>query len=372
VIDLFRPFMSDEARLLVHQVLTPDVEGRLYIGEGKYVQEFELLLSKMLGLETPPPLAVNSCTSALDLALHLAGVRAGSEVITTPMTCTATNGVVVNRRAKIVWADVDPLTGLIDPLDVKNKITRQTKAIIGVDWAGATADYLALKAFGIPVIQDAAHSFFVDRRNRGDYVAWSFQAIKHLTTTDGGALLVPPKDYERARLLRWYGLDRTSGAADFRCEQDIAEAGYKYHMNNVAAAQGIGNLPYVNRNLSRCRENAGFYSKVLKGAPGINTPEHSSGHSWWLYTLLVEDPMAMRAYLKENGIDASPVHKRNDVHTAFRAAAKDSGPLPGVDAFSAHELAIPVGWWLSVDERYQVAGKVLEYAAKTEQVLAGV
>ena len=362
MIDLFRPFMSDGARVLVQKVLSYQSDGRLYIGEGQYVQEFERILSATLGQETPPLLSVNSCTSALDLSLHLVGVKPGSEVITTPMTCTATNGVIVNRRAKIVWADVDPLTGLIDPLDVRKKITKNTKAIIGVDWAGNPANYLALKAFGLPVIQDAAHSFYIDRHNHGDYVALSFQAIKHLTTTDGGALLVPPDQFDRARLLRWYGLDRTTGAADFRCEQDITEAGYKYHMNNVAAAQGLGNLPYMSRNLSRCRENAEFYSKVLRGAPGIKTPQHTPGHSWWLYTILVDEPMAMRAWLKSQGVDASPVHARNDVHTAFKAAAKSHDELPGVNAFASHELAIPVGWWVTPDDRELVAAKVLGWA----------
>jgi dTDP-4-amino-4,6-dideoxygalactose transaminase len=193
-------------------------------------------------------------------------------------------------------------------------------------------------------------------------VAWSFQAIKHLTTTDGGALLVPQKQFRRARLLRWYGLDRESGAADYRCEQDITEAGYKYHMSNVTAAQGLGNLPYVRDNISRHRENAEYYNQALRGTHDIQTPGDDPMCSWWLYTLLVRDPMALRAYLKERGIDASPVHKRNDVHTCFRQSAKSTYDLPGVDRFSSRELAIPVGWWVTDDERRHIAQSVLAWA----------
>jgi perosamine synthetase len=203
VIDLFRPFMSGQAKAAVAETLTPDkLTGRLYIGEGPRSDEFEAAFTNYVRAPHDVVLT-NSCTSALDLAAQLCGVGLGSEVITTPMTCTATNGVLANRGARIVWADVDPITGLIDPMDVARKITPKTRAIMAVDWAGRSCDYATLRHFAetarhgglfnpIPIIQDAAHHLGVDlSRPHGDYVCWSFQAIKHMTTGDGGALLTP-------------------------------------------------------------------------------------------------------------------------------------------------------------------------------------
>jgi dTDP-4-amino-4,6-dideoxygalactose transaminase len=365
VIDLFRPFMAPEAAEAVARTLAPDAEGRVYVGEGPRVQEFEERFAHLVGAPSPP-LALNSCTSALDLALHLAGVGLGSEVITTPMTCTATNGVIANRGGKIVWADVDPLTGLIDPADVARKITRRTKAIMAVDWAGRSCDYRALRKaakvapwLDLPIIQDAAHNLLVDMENRGDYVCWSFQAIKHLTTGDGGAILVPDRQRDRARLLRWYGLDRLS-KADFRCSQDITEVGFKYHMNDLAAAIGLANLPHAQWIVERQRACAAYYFEALQDVPGILSPPIDPGASWWLYTLLVDDRQSLIDHLAERGIGSSPVHARNDTHTAFREWY--SGPLPGVDWFAARELAIPVGWWLSDKDRLDVVCAIKEWA----------
>jgi dTDP-4-amino-4,6-dideoxygalactose transaminase len=296
----------------------------------------------------------------------LIGIGLGDEVITTPMTCTATNGVLVNRRAKLVWADVDPHTGLIDSEDVARKRTTRTKAIMAVDWAGRSCDYKQLRRFGLPVIQDAAHHLMVGPDNHGDYVAWSFQAIKHLTTGDGGALLVPPKQYERAKLLRWYGLDRTS-SADFRCAQDIREAGFKYHMNDISASIGLANLPHMQDVVAKQRKNAAWYSQALRDAPGVALPPADTGASWWLYCLLVEDRASLIEHLRQRGIAASPVHRRNDTHPAFWYP---NGPLPGVDHFAERECAIPVGWWLSDKDRVHVAASVLEWARARQLVAA--
>ena len=365
MIDLFRPFVAPEAKERVAATLTPDESGRSYLGEGPRVQEFEHAFGQLVGFSSLSPLALNSCTSALDLACHLIGVGLGDEVITTPMTCTATNGVLVNRGAKLVWADVDPVMGLIDPADVRKKITRRTRAIMAVDWAGRSCNYSGLKLASeidtgrfIPIIQDAAHNVFVDPNNHGDYVAWSFQAIKHLTTGDGGALLVPDRQYERARLLRWYGLDRTS-SADFRCSQDIKEVGYKYHMNDIAATIGLANIPHVPDLVARHRENAAWYSQALQDVPGLTSPPEDSGSSWWLYCLLVDDRASLIGHLASRGISASPVHRRNDTHPAF---FYPNGQLPGVDAFAEHEVAIPVGWWVTEEDREHIASAVLEWA----------
>lgn len=355
MIKLFDVFMAPEAIGNVGRTLARNDQGLIYIGEGKQVEAFERALQDLLSLPYAP-LVTNSCTSALSLALQLIGVGPGDSVLSTPMTCTATNCAIVNRGARIIWADSDPLTGLIDPDDVARKIGRKPKAIMAVDWGGRVCDYTALKQHGIPVIQDAAHSLLAGCG--GDYVCWSFGAIKHLTSGDGGALLPPMDQYQRARLLRWYGLDRRS-SQDFRCAQSITEAGMKWHMNDIAASIGLANVPHARAIVDAHRANAAYYHDFLRDLEDVILPPRAPTAAWWLYTLLVEDRPDFIAYLAERAIATSPVHARNDTHPAFHFP---SGPLPGVDRFASCEVAIPVHWALTSEERQRVAQAVIDWA----------
>jgi perosamine synthetase len=330
-----------------------------YLGEGERVKQFERMLGNLLGSPTLP-VAVNSGTSAIDLALHLAGVGPGDEVITTPMTCMATNVHIIHRGARIVWADVDKYTGLIDVADAARKITPRTKALIGVDWGGAVCDYAGLMKVCRYVVRDAAHSLLTKPKFDADLTCYSFQAIKHLTCGDGGALVchwVPGGD--RARLLRWYGLDRNSGV-DFRCSQDVKEAGFKYHMNDIAASIGLANLPHARQIVAKHRANAAYYNDRLyyTMTDSFRCPLWDADSSWWLYTLLVEDRAGFIAYMGEKGIHCSPVHRRNDEMHCF-ASSRTS--LPGVDFFAARNVAIPVGWWLTEEQREYIAQAVLDW-----------
>jgi dTDP-4-amino-4,6-dideoxygalactose transaminase len=284
-----------------------------------------------------------------------------------PITCSATSGAIANAGARIVWADVDPLTGNIDPADVARKLTHRTRAIVAVDWGGRACDYNALVdvADGRPIIEDAAHALLSTfcghsvARVGGTYVAWSFQAIKHLTTGDGGALLSCKGDMERGRLLRWYGLDRRS-SADFRCAQDIQEIGTKAHMNDIAATIGLANLELAEWSVARSRLNAAYYHRALTGLPGITLPPFDPGSSYWLFTLLADDRDGLAAHLTARGIGNSPAHARNDKHTAFRAVST-GWPLPGVDHFDAHQTNIPCGFWVTEQDREHIAGAVQEW-----------
>lgn len=339
------------------------------IGQGPTVDRFEAQFRRYVDAPRDV-LTTNSCTSALDLALHLIGVGPGDEVITTPQTCTATTGVIVNRDAVPVWADVDALTGLIDPASVAQLVTDRTRAVMAVDWAGRQCDYAALRsaAPGLPIIQDAAHrgpTPIGSPLEHGDYVAWSFQAIKFLTTIDGGALLCPDDvTTERARLLRWFGLDRRS-SADFRCAQDITEAGFKYHLHDVAAAIGLANLPAARTAVRNQRARAGRYYQALGDLPGIDVPPFVEWCDYWLYTILVSDRASFEAHMHAAGIATSQVHSRNDRHTAFNRANEAATvriATPGLDAFAARQVSIPVGWWLSAKDEAAVIEAVTTWA----------
>jgi dTDP-4-amino-4,6-dideoxygalactose transaminase len=365
-IPLFKVFMAESAGAAVTRVLYSG-----YIGEGDEVAAFERELAARLGLSRVA--TVNSGTSALHLACHMSvDSAADAEIITTPMTNMATNTSIVQNRACIVWADVDPLTGNIDPDEIEPLITDRTRAIMMVHWGGNPCDIDRIRAMaharGIKVIEDAAHALGSTYRGQpighhADFVAFSFQAIKHVTTIDGGAIVCrAAEDDARARLLRWYGIDREiKEAIDLRCEVDVTEAGYKFHMNNVAAAVGRENLKRLDWVLLRHRENAFFYDAAFRGANNVTVaPQNPDGTSaYWIYTIHVSNRDELMRELRKRGIGASKVHARNDVHSAF---APFTRPLPKCDEFNRTHLCIPVGWWLTEPDRERVAEAVIELA----------
>lgn len=349
-IRLFRVFMPGSVMEPLRRVL---MSG--YIGEGARVEEFERALRPWTG--SPNVLALNSGTSALELALHLAGVGPGDEVISTPLTCVATNHAILHRGARVVWADTDPSTGNIDPGSIRLLVTARTKAVMVVHWGGDPCELDEIHAIaaarGLKVIEDAGHAFGADYGgapigSHSHFVCFSFQAVKILTTVDGGALTCQrPEDHERGRLLRWYGIDRRErrrrGIDDDTL--DITELGYKIHMNDVCATVGLEQLRYVGQNLARTRANAARYDEAFAGLTGVKPLVRRPGHdnSHWLYTVKVRSPPEFRAFMNRAGIDASQVHVRNDRYRVFRSFAV---PLPGLDTFCAHFVCIPVGWWL--------------------------
>ena len=386
VIPLFKVFMSEN----VDKPLLDTLHSG-FIGEGPKVLEFEDTLKKHL--QTENVLTTNSGTSALHLAYHLCHEYGRYQVYTTPITCTATNNPIIHNGYSIVWVDVDPITGNITPETLKNALEENyhepcgyptTAAISIVHWGGNPCDVLGIlkviksKQFsetygeyfdsykGLKLIEDGAHSLGMEYKGKpfgfySDFAIHSFQAIKHITAGDGGCLICKNKeDYERAKLLRWYGIDReVKESIDLRCELDIAEAGYKFHMNDLAATIGNENFKYLPQILQKHRENAKYYDQMFKGKVKF-VPENPNGKSaYWLYTIHVENRDELMQKLKEDGIISSKVHSRNDTHSMFAEFKRD---LPGVESFNKTHLCIPVGWWVTEEDREFIAKKVLEYA----------
>lgn len=356
MIPLFKVKMSPTVGEAVGKTLMPG-----FIGQGPKVEEFEDLLWKELKTKTRP-VTLNSCTSAIDLALHLCNVGPNDEVIATPQTCFASNVHIIHRNARIRWADIDPITGLIDPEHVKTLITKRTKAIVAVNWGGKFADYNKLKSFGIPVIEDAAHTwdtFLTADVERGDYICYSFQAIKFLTTADGGILICPPKREQDARILRWYGLDRTKNES-FRCTQNITQVGFKYHMNDVNATIGIENLPHASMSVNLSRLNSRYYCENVSNDL-LTIPPWDPNNSYWLFSMHVKAGLKehFTNYLSNLGIASSPVHFRNDQYSTTKHFSE--GPLLGVDRFTETQICIPNGWWLSNWDVLNITKALNEY-----------
>ena len=339
-----------------------------FIGQGEQVNKFEEKLSKYFGNKNV--ISLNSGTGALQLSLRLADVGFGDEVISTPMTCTATNMPILGAGANIVWCDVDPITGLADPKSIEKKITKKTKAIIIVHFGGIPCEIEEInkiaKKHNIKVIEDAAHALGSTYKGKkigchSDFVTFSLQAIKHITTGDGGLLLTKSKkDYSRGKLLRWYGIDRETKSQAFRCEDDILEYGYKLHMNDISATIGIEQLKYLDDIVEKHVSNKDYFDNALKALDGVKLipAELKKGSSSWLYTFHIKNRDMFLNWMMDNQIQVSRVHERNDKHTAF----KDSkATLKNLDVFNSTQVSIPVGWWLSNQDRKIIVSKIKEF-----------
>jgi len=379
-IDLFKVFMSPTAGDEVSKILNSG-----YIGQGPKVEEFEEDLKKFFNNDYVSTL--NSGTSGLHLALHLLkkpvknqkvfegivaiesdwpGLQPGDEILATPMTCTASNWPILANGLKIKWVDIDPTTLNMDLDDLARKITPKTKAIMLVHWGGYPNDLDKIKKiqqdayfrFGFKpvVIEDGAHSFGSEYKgkkigNHGNLTMFSLQAIKHITSIDGGLLISPHKELQRrARLLRWYGIDRDGDRKDFRCEADVEEWGFKFHMNDVCATVGIENLKHFKDIVGKHRDNAKFYDRELSDVSGVTLLKREEGFNsaFWIYSMLVDNRDGFYKWMDECGISVSQVHERNDKHTCvqeYRTA------LPSLDKTIGKIVSIPVGWWVTEEQR---------------------
>ena len=364
-IPLFKVFMPKSVDEKIVKILHSG-----YIGQGLKVDEFEKRFAKFI--KNPYALALNSGTSAMHLALRLANISYGDEVITTPMTCVGTNMPILAQGGKIIWADIDPITGNIDPKDIQKKITPKTKAIIMLHFAGNPCEIeeinLIAKKHNIKTIEDASHSlgslYKGEKIGRhSDFVFFSLQAIKHITTVDGAMLFCKSKDdYKRGKLLRWFGVDRESKDS-FRCEDNIPEYGYHFNMNDVNATIGLEQLKNLKTILTRYIENKNYYDTHLKDIKGITTiPKTKDSISTsWIYTIHTKKRDLLSTWLKKEGIATSRVHERNDLHKAFE---EFKTPLPNLQKFNSTQLSIPVGWWVDDDDRAYIVDSIKRFASR--------
>ena len=366
-IQLFKVFMAETAAHEVSKVLNSG-----FIGQGPKVEEFEKQLKNYFNHDYI--LTLNAGTSVLHMALHLLkksygewpGIEDGDEVLTTPLTCTASNWPILANNLNIKWVDIDPNTLNMDLDDLARKITPKTKVIMLVHWGGYPNDLDKVKkiqekakelyGFKPAVIEDGAHSFGSMYKEKpigthGNLTMYSLQAIKHITSVDGGLLFSPHREiHRRGKLIRWYGIDRDSDRKDFRCEADIEEWGYKFHMNDICATIGSENLKHSNQIIQKHKDNGRYYDDTLKNIKGLTLLKRQTGHdsSFWIYSILVENRDDFAKYMKEKGIATSQVHERNDKHTCVK---KYRIQLPNLDNTIGKISAIPVGWWVTQEDR---------------------
>lgn len=321
-----------------------------WIGQGPRVAEFEQEFTKRFGGEGQS-LAVGSGTDALHLSYILAGLQPGDEVITPVFTCTATTIPFLYMGVKFRFADVDPTTLNISVKHVRELINEKTKAIVCVHYGGLPCDMnelLAIAAeYNIPVIEDAAHALGATYHGKpvgsiSDFTMFSFQAIKHITTGDGGMLVIRDKNIvPKGERVRWFGIDR-SNKQKGTWENDIWEVGYKYQMTDIAAAMGIAALKEFDKTLAYRQKLFDIYKRELVNVPGlklIGTEYTDRTHAAWLCTALVEKRVDFMRYLRENKIESGQIHYRNDRYSVLGGRRDD---MPMMDSVEDKYIVLPL------------------------------
>jgi dTDP-4-amino-4,6-dideoxygalactose transaminase len=329
-----------------------------YVGSGELVSSFERALEAYLG--APAALATSSCTAALTLTYVDVGIAAGSFVLSTPMSCAATNIPLLQLGARIEWLDVDPFSGNVTAESVAEGLQRceAAKAVVIMDWGGVPCDYPAIasecRRRETPLILDAAQSFGSSYLNSlsptdADYVCHSFGPTKLFSSVEGGAILAKSDaKIERMRTLRWYGIHREARDSLRFWECEVEELGYRFVSNNVSAAIGLRMLTQIDERLRHHRELAAAYDEMLTGIPGLRIGVRPPGSkpNFWLYTILVEERERLMSKLHSRGVHAATPHKRNDYLLAAWNNAPPLGKLVGLDQFSEQYLCLPIGSWM--------------------------
>jgi len=382
MLPLFKVFVSEDVLKPINDVL---MSG--FLTQGPKVTEFENQLIEYIG--NPHILTLNSCTAGLTLALKLLknknetnwpGINDDDIVLTPALTCFATTSAIIANNVKLQWLDVDLETANICLKDLELKLNSKTKVIYIVHWGGTPLDLDELDKilckfekkhhFKPMVIEDCAHSFGAEYNNikignNKNICVFSLQAIKHLTTGDGGIITLPNKYlYDRAKLLRWYGIDRDNRnykGKDFRLENDIIESGYKYHMNDVNATIGLYNLPHIPNLLNKNRNNAKYFDNELNNIKDIKLLNNNkkSNSAYWLYTIRILNGKKQEFMdkMKTAGIMTSQVHNRNDINSCVEEFKEK---LPNLDILEKELVCIPVGWWLEEKDLKYIVNTINE------------
>lgn len=350
---MFYPYVSELQQNAVAEVLKTR-----WIGQGPKVDEFEQKFEEKFN--TPYAISVNSGSAAIETACDLIGLGKGDKVITTPLTCTASNLPLVRRGCELIWADIRKDTLNLNLNDVARKALKygDIKAIMNVHLGGIKSD---ITAANIPVIDDSAQALGIYRLE-SDYSCYSFQAIKHITTGDGGMLVVKNNDdYRNAKLLRWFGIDREKKKAcdwqAFREREmlfDIELPGHKRQMNDIAAAMGIAGLEEYDKIIKQREEIFNVYQSIkMDGLTLIDGEENV----YWLATFLVEDREGFIKKLYDHNIETNVVQARNDIYQIFGGKRQD---LPNMNWAEDRYISIPLHNKMSVEDALYIKEVIKE------------
>ena len=346
---LFHPHVPQNAVSYVTDTL-----NSRWIGQGPKVDQFEKKFLTMFGGNHA--VAVGSGTAALHLSYILENIKSDDEVLCPVFTCTATNIPFLYSNAKVVFVDIekDSLNMSVD--DLEKKITEKTKLISIVHYGGLPCNLKRIsdlsKKYNIPVVQDSAHALGARymKKNISEwskYSMYSFQAIKTITTGDGGMLIINSDEdslLEAAKRVRWFGIDRSKKQMGI-WENDISEIGYKYQMTDISASLGLASLEEFDEIMYLRRTLLSEYESNLIGVEGLkyyggSTNSDIYEHGAWLCTVRVERRLDLQKKLYSYGIETNQVHYRNDRYTVFKKAI--SKDLNNMNEIEDEYLVLPL------------------------------
>ncbi len=297
-------------------------------------------------------LALSSCTAALRLACAIAGVGPYDEVITPAFTMVATNTVILEQYATPVFADVKYETANIDESDVEHRITKKTKAIVCVHNQGYPCNLKELKKIAcdhsLALIEDCAHAIGATYQQEyvganSQFACFSFAAVKHITTGDGGMLTTDSQElYDAASKRSWFGMDRKRrDSLTGTYPLDITEVGYKMRMNGFLAAIGQEQLRFIDGILARRRNKARIYDEMLSSIKGISLMEYEPDRasSYFLYPIHVERRHRFVERLRSMGIEVLVQSYRNDRFSVFGGQRND---LPSTSRLEEDFVCLPI------------------------------
>jgi dTDP-4-amino-4,6-dideoxygalactose transaminase len=262
----------------------------------------------------------------------------------------------LHRGVKIVWADILEDTLCIDPIDVRSKLTEKTKAVVQVHLGGVQANAGIVH---VPIVSDACQALGIFT---GDYTCCSFQAIKHVTTGDGGMIVLSnEEEYKKAKLIRWFGIDREriipNEWQSYRTRMmsfDIELVGEKKQMNDVAAGMGIVGLTYYTKVLEYRKKLFNLYKRLLKGVDGIKIID-GKVNTYWLFTVLVERRDDFAKMLFDAGVESNLVQVRNDKYKIFGGKQAD---LPVLASIEDKYLSLPLGMHVTEEDVRYIVGQI--------------
>jgi dTDP-4-amino-4,6-dideoxygalactose transaminase len=316
-----------------------------WLTTGPVTAEFERLFAEHAG--APYAIAVNSCSSGLELALTALGVGPGDEVITSPLTFCATVLAIMHTGATPILADVGP-DGNIDLVSVAARITSRTKALLPVHLGGKLCDMESLwrlaREHGLFVVEDAAHA--LTTLAGSDAAVYSFYATKSLTTGEGGMITTHRADLaERMRRLGYHGI---SDRDDWR--YTVTEPGFKFNLSDVQAALGLEQLKRQDEFLAARRRIAGIYSGELAGVAGLELPADSPWHSWHLYRIGVPSRDEFIRQMKARGVSCSVHFIPIPLHPFF----KGESDCPRALEIFSRTVSLPIYPSMSDDDALYV------------------
>ena len=338
-----------------------------WIGQGPLVDKLEKIFSRRFA-NNMASIAVGSGTDALHLSYILANLKKDDEVICPVFTCTATNIPLLYFDAKIKFADIDPATFNIDIDSVKKLITKKTKAIIFVNYGGLPCNISELvklaKKNKITLIQDAAQSLDAKYKNKpittyADFTIFSFQAIKHISSGDGGMLVIKnSKLIKKAKRIRWFGIDRLAKQGG-TWENDIKEIGYKYQMTDIGAALLLESIKEFRKIKIHRKKIFEIYLKELSKNKNINivNDKNIKGHAHWLFTILLNKKDYLQKKLRQKGIETNQVHFRNDRYSIFKKFTKNK-KFENMDSVEDKYLVLPIHTKMKINDAKYIADQI--------------